>query len=70
MALSLAEFNRMVADHGPTMYRVAYRMVGDRHEAEDLVQEALQARVYGITYKPLGHRNGNRSGRRGKEGAL
>ena len=43
MALSLAEFNRMVADHGPTMYRVAYRMVGDRHEAEDVVQEAFRS---------------------------
>ena len=43
MALSLAEFNRMVSEHGPTMYRMAYRMVGDRHEAEDLVQEAFRS---------------------------
>ncbi len=43
MALSLAEFNRMVTDHGPTMYRMAYRMVGDRHEAEDLTQEAFRS---------------------------
>ncbi len=43
MALSLAEFNRMVSDHGPTMYRMAYRLVGDRHEAEDLVQEAFRS---------------------------
>ena len=43
MALSLAEFNRLVADYGPTMYRMAYRMVGDRHEAEDLVQEAFRS---------------------------
>lgn len=43
MALTLAEFNRLVADHGPTMYRLAYRMVGDRHEAEDLVQEAFRS---------------------------
>ncbi|MHC4179566.1 MAG: RNA polymerase sigma factor [Planctomycetota bacterium] len=43
MALSLAEFNRMVAEHGPTLYRMAYRMVGDQHEAEDLVQEAFRS---------------------------
>ena len=43
MALSLAEFNRMVSEHGPVLYRVAYRMVGDQHEAEDLVQEAFRS---------------------------
>lgn len=43
MALTLAEFNRLVTDHGAAMYRLAYRMVGDRHEAEDLVQEAYRS---------------------------
>jgi RNA polymerase sigma-70 factor, ECF subfamily len=43
VALSLAEFNRMVTDHGPAMYRMAFRMVGDRHEAEDLVQETFRS---------------------------
>jgi RNA polymerase sigma-70 factor, ECF subfamily len=43
VALSLADFNRMVTDHGPAMYRMAYRLVGDRHEAEDLVQEAFRS---------------------------
>ena len=43
MALSLAEFNGMVVDHGPALYRLAYRLVGDRHEAEDLVQEAFRS---------------------------
>lgn len=43
MALSLAEFNGLVVDHGPAMYRLAYRLVGDRHEAEDLVQEAFRS---------------------------
>ena len=43
MALSLAEFDRMVSDHGPVLYRIAYRMVGDRHEAEDLVQETFRS---------------------------
>ena len=43
MALTLAEFNRMVAEYGPALYRTAYRMLGDRHEAEDLVQEAFRS---------------------------
>ncbi len=43
MALSLAEFNRLVDEHGPALYRMAYRMVGDRHEAEDLVQDAYRS---------------------------
>ena len=43
VALTIAEFNGMVADHGPAMYRLAYRLVGDRHEAEDLVQDAFRS---------------------------
>jgi RNA polymerase sigma-70 factor (ECF subfamily) len=43
LALSLTEFNRLVTDHGPTMYRMAFRMVGDRHEAEDQVQETFRS---------------------------
>ncbi len=43
VALTIAEFNGMVADHGPAMYRLAYRLMGDRHEAEDLVQEAFRS---------------------------
>ena len=43
MALTLAEFNTFVNDHGPALYRMAYRMVGDRHEAEDMVQEAFRS---------------------------
>jgi RNA polymerase sigma-70 factor (ECF subfamily) len=43
LALSLTVFNRLVTDHGPTMYRMAFRMVGDRHEAEDLVQETFRS---------------------------
>ena len=43
MVLSRVGFNRMVADHGPTLYRMAYRMVGDRHEAEDLVQDTFRS---------------------------
>ncbi len=43
MALSLADFNRMVDEHGAAMYRMAYRMVGDRHDAEDLAQETFRS---------------------------
>lgn len=43
MALSLTEFNGMVQEHGSALYRLAYRLVGDRHEAEDLVQEAFRS---------------------------
>jgi RNA polymerase sigma-70 factor, ECF subfamily len=43
VAITIAEFNGMVTDHGPAMYRLAYRLVGDRHEAEDLVQEAFRS---------------------------
>ncbi|MGD0900235.1 MAG: RNA polymerase sigma factor [Thermoguttaceae bacterium] len=43
MALSLPEFNGMVEESGPALYRLAYRLVGDRHEAEDLVQEAFRS---------------------------
>jgi len=43
LALSQAEFNRLVADHGPVLYRLACRMLGDRHEAEDIVQETYRS---------------------------
>ena len=43
LALSQAEFNRMVGEYGPALYRMAYRMVGDRHEAEDMVQETFRS---------------------------
>ena len=43
MALNQADFNRLVEDHGPALYRMAYRMIGDQHEAEDMVQEAFRS---------------------------
>ncbi len=43
MALSQGAFNRLVADHGSALYRMAYRMVSDRHEAEDIVQETFRS---------------------------
>ena len=30
-------------EHGPSLYRMAYRMVGDRHEAEDLLQDTFRS---------------------------
>lgn len=43
LALTQAEFNRLVADHGTALYRMAYRMTGNRHEAEDAVQETYRS---------------------------
>jgi len=43
VALTQAAFNRLVDDHGSALYRMAYRMVGDRHEAEDIVQETYRS---------------------------
>jgi RNA polymerase sigma-70 factor (ECF subfamily) len=43
LALSQAEFDRMVSEYGPNLFRMAYRMVGDRHEAEDVVQETFRS---------------------------
>lgn len=36
-----AALRDMVALHGRALHRLAYRMMGDAHEAEDIVQEAL-----------------------------
>lgn len=36
-------FNEMVDEHGAALFRVAYRLVGDRHDAEDFVQEAFRS---------------------------
>ena len=33
----------MVDAHGPTLYRIAYRIIGDAHEAEDVVQETFRS---------------------------
>lgn len=35
-----AALREMIARHGGALHRVAYRMTGDTHEAEDIVQEA------------------------------
>jgi RNA polymerase sigma-70 factor (ECF subfamily) len=41
--LSLADFNTLVDGHASTLYRIAFRLVGDRHEAEDVVQETFRS---------------------------
>ena len=43
MALSLTDFDRLVADHAAPLYRMAYRLLGDRFEAEDAVQDAFRS---------------------------
>jgi RNA polymerase sigma-70 factor (ECF subfamily) len=43
LALTQADFNTMVSDHAPALYRMAYRLTGDRHEAEDVVQETFRS---------------------------
>lgn len=34
-------FRQLVELHAPVLHRVAWRMTGDRHEAEDIAQEAM-----------------------------
>jgi RNA polymerase sigma-70 factor (ECF subfamily) len=41
--LSPADFNALVDAHAAALYRIAYRLVGDGHEAEDMVQEAFRS---------------------------
>lgn len=41
--LGQAEFNQLVADHGDALYRTAYRLMGDAHDAEDVVQETFRS---------------------------
>ncbi|MEX0818223.1 MAG: sigma-70 family RNA polymerase sigma factor [Pirellulaceae bacterium] len=43
LALSQARFNEMVDDHGAVLYRIAFRMVGRQHDAEDIVQETFRS---------------------------
>jgi len=43
LALSQTEFNELVDAHGAVLYRMAYRLTGDRHEAEDVVQETFRS---------------------------
>jgi RNA polymerase sigma-70 factor, ECF subfamily len=50
VALSRADFVVLIDDHASALYRIAYRLVGDCHEAEDIVQETLRS-----AWKSRGH---------------
>jgi RNA polymerase sigma-70 factor, ECF subfamily len=43
VALSPYEFKQLVDNHSAALYRMAYRLLGDRHEAEDIVQETFRS---------------------------
>jgi len=43
LALSQAEFNRLVVEHGDALYRLSYRLMGDAHDAEDVVQDTFRS---------------------------
>ncbi len=43
LALTQARFNELVDEHGRALYRIAYRMVGDAHEAEDVLQDTFRS---------------------------
>ncbi len=36
-------FDRWVSDHVEMLYRVAFRLLGDQHEAEDIVQDTFRS---------------------------
>lgn len=38
-----ADFDRWVAEHVAVLYRVAYRLLGSQHDAEDVVQDAFRS---------------------------
>jgi RNA polymerase sigma-70 factor (ECF subfamily) len=43
LGLTQAEFNRLVVEHGDALYRMAYRLMGDAHDAEDVVQDTFRS---------------------------
>ena len=43
MALSRADFVDSIHEHAPALYRIAFRMTGDSHDAEDVVQDTLRS---------------------------
>jgi RNA polymerase sigma-70 factor (ECF subfamily) len=43
LALTQEQFDALVDEHAPALFRVAFRLVGDRHDAEDMVQETFRS---------------------------
>lgn len=43
MALNRTDFQALVDEHGPALYRLAYRLLGDAHDAEEIVQETFRS---------------------------
>ncbi len=43
MALTQTEFCHLISEHAPALFRLAYRLLGDWTEAEDIVQETFQS---------------------------
>ncbi len=43
LALTQEQFDALVEEHAPALYRTAFRLIGDRHEAEDMVQETFRS---------------------------
>jgi RNA polymerase sigma-70 factor, ECF subfamily len=43
VALSRTDFVVLIHEHASALYRLAYRLVGDCHDAEDVVQETLRS---------------------------
>ena len=46
-------FTQLLNRYRGSIYNLIYKMVHNKEETEDLVQEALQEGAYGIIYKPL-----------------
>jgi RNA polymerase sigma-70 factor (ECF subfamily) len=43
VALTRGEFADLIHEHAAALYRIAYRLVGECHDAEDVVQETLRS---------------------------
>lgn len=43
MSLTRADFHDLIEEHSAALYRLAYRLVGTSHDAEDIVQETMRS---------------------------